>query len=125
MRKRLYAGLVGIPVLVLMVIGVLAGPGAADPNLPNVPTHRHWLGDPFNGGHQIGPNVCDNPNVQKAFNQFHFNIHHSLIPVPAGGPPPDGRIPSNGPQDGAPGLHNFQGGELFITAIGPDRCGLP
>jgi hypothetical protein len=73
MRKRLYAGLVGLPVLVVIVIGVLAGPGSADPNLPTVPVHRHWLGDPSLGGaHQIGPDICANPKLQNAFNQFHF-----------------------------------------------------
>jgi hypothetical protein len=120
MRKRLYAALVGIPVIVLTVVGFLAGPSSADPNLVNVPTHRHWLGDPANGV-QIGPRLCDNPNLQQAFNQFHFNVHHSFIPPPAG----PGPIDSLGPQDGAPGLNNDHGGEITITAIGPDRCGMP
>ena len=86
----------------------------------NVPTHRHWLGDPANGV-QIGPRLCDNPKLQQAFNQFHFNIHHSFIPPPAG----PGQIDSLGPQDGAPGLTNDHGGEITFTAIGPDRCGMP
>ena len=120
MRKRLYTGLVVTPVLAVTVIGVLAGPGSADPNLVNVPAHRHWLGDPANGV-QIGPRLCDNPNLQKAFNQFHFNIHHSFIPPPAG----PGPIDSLGPQDGAPGLNNDHGGEIVATAIGPTRCGMP
>ena len=121
MRKRLYTGLLVIPVLAVTVIGVLAGPGSADPNLVNVPAHRHWLGDPANGV-QIGPRVCDNPNVQQAFNQFHFNIHHSFIPPAAGG---QGQYDTNGPQDGASGLHNFNGGELRITALAPGGCGMP
>jgi hypothetical protein len=109
MRKRLYAGLVGLPVLVVIVIGVLAGPGSADPNLPTVPVHRHWLGDPSLGGaHQIGPDICKNTNVQNAFNQFHFNHHHSFIPGV-------GQIVSNGPQNGNPGLNNDKGGEIFAT----------
>ena len=95
MRKRLYTGLIGIPVLLVAAIGFLAGPGSADPNLPNVPAHRHWQGDPANGV-QIGPRLCDNPKLQKAFNQFHFNIHHSFIPPAAGG---QGQYDTNGPQD--------------------------
>lgn len=120
MRKRLYTGLLVVPVLAVSAIGVLAGPGSADPNLVNVPAHRHWLGDPANGV-QIGPRLCDNPKLQQAFNQFHFNIHHSFIPPPAG----PGPIDSLGPQDGAPGLNNDHGGEIVATAIGPTRCGMP
>ena len=113
MKARLIFGLASIAVL----LGVMAGTGIADPNLVNVPTHRHWLGAPANGV-QIGPRLCDNPNLQKAFNQFHFNIHHSFIPG-------TGQIDTLGPQDGAPGLHNGHGGEIGVTAIGPNRCGLP
>src|SRR5687768_12413910 len=117
MGTRVYGALRVIPVLVGTVIGFLAGPSSADPNLVNVPTHRHWLGDPANGV-QIGPRVCDNPNVQQAFNQFHFNIHHSFIPPAAGG---DGQYDTKGPQDGAPGLHNFKGGEMTFTP----GCAMP
>jgi hypothetical protein len=116
MKTRLVFGLVCVAVLV----GVTATTGVADPDLVNVPTHRHWLGDPANGV-QIGPKLCDNPNLQKAFNQFHHNVHHSFIPPPLG----PGAIDSNGPQDGAPGLNNDHGGEIFATVIGPDRCGMP
>ncbi len=62
-----------------------AMPGLADSNLPNVGAHRHftvkdgkWV--------EVGPRLCDNPSdptLQKAFNQFHYNVHQ-----------------------GAPGLHN-------------------
>jgi hypothetical protein len=117
MRARLVFGLV----IVGMTLGLTATTGIADPGLVNVPPHRHWLGDPADGV-QIGPRLCDNPNVQKGFNQFHFNIHHSFIPPAAGGP---GQIDTLGPQDGAPGLHNFQGGELTFTALAPGGCGLP
>jgi hypothetical protein len=116
MKTRLILGIVSVAVLV----GVTATTSLADPDLVNVPTHRHWLGDPANGV-QIGPRLCDNPNLQKAFNQFHFNVHHSFIPPPAG----PGQIDTLGPQDGAPGLINGHGGELTFTVIGPDRCGLP
>jgi hypothetical protein len=49
-----------------------------------------------------GPRVCENPALQPAFNQFHYNIHHAL--------PLEG---TNGPQNGAPGLHNFKGADLI------------
>ena len=91
MKKRLVFGLVSIAVL----LGVTAATGLADPDLNNVTPHRHWI-----GGVQVGPRVCDNPNLQEAFNQFHNNLH-----VPGG--------TSIGPA--APGLHNGQGGELKAT----------
>jgi len=72
----------------------------ADPGLSNVPPHRHWI----NTGHsfvQVGPRVCDNPKLQGAFNQFHNNLHVA-------------GTTSIGPA--APGLHNFNGAELFFTS---------
>lgn len=101
MKARLIIGLVSIAVL----LGVFATAGLADPNLNNVTPHRHWLGDPANGV-QIGPRVCDNPNLQQAFNQFHNNLHFASSS-------------SIGPA--APGLHNGQGGELRFTP----GCALP
>jgi hypothetical protein len=89
------AVLVGIPVL----LGTMAATGHADPNLSNVPAHRHWI-----NGVQVGPDLCDNPDnagIQQAFNEFHNNLHRLT---------PD----SIGPV--APGLHNGQGGELTATA---------
>jgi hypothetical protein len=112
--SRILFGLVSVAVLT----GVMAGTSLADPNLQNVPMHRHWLGDPSDGV-QIGPKICDDPtnaNLQKAFNQFHHNVHHSVIPGPGGGP-----VDTLGPQDGAPGLNNDKGGELTPTP----GCGLP
>jgi hypothetical protein len=70
----------------------------ADPNLPNVPPHRHWI-----NGAQVGPDLCDNPGepgIQQAFNEFHNNLH---IATPA----------SIGPA--APGLHNGRCGEITPT----------
>jgi hypothetical protein len=100
MRARLVLAIGIIPVVLVM-----ASASFADPNLPNVTPHRHWLGDPANGV-QIGPKVCDNPNVQQAFNQFHNNAH---IATPA----------SIG--KAAPGLHNGHGGEIRATL----GCGMP
>jgi hypothetical protein len=117
MKARIVFGLL----IIAVVTGVTATTSFGDPGLPDVPPHRHWLGDPADGV-QIGPRVCDNPNVQQAFNQFHFNVHHSFIPPAAGGA---GQYDTNGPQDGAPGLHNFKGGDMTFTALAPGGCGMP
>jgi hypothetical protein len=89
MKTRLVFGLVIIAVL----LGVGAATSLADPNLTDVRPHRHWI-----NGVQVGPRVCDNPNLQEAFNQFHNNLHVSSGFGPA-----------------APGLHNGQGGEITAT----------
>ena len=89
----------------LVVGGIAAGMAAilvtvatseADPNLGNIPPHRHFVNTP-SGTVEVGPRVCDNPNLQKAFNQFHNNIH--VVSASGIGPV-------------APGLHNLQGAEL-------------
>jgi hypothetical protein len=95
--KRPLIALLGITVLVGIpaLFGLLAATGHADPNLGNVPAHRHFI-----NGVQVGPDLCDNPDnpgIQKAFNEFHNNLHRLT---------PD----SIGPV--APGLHNGQGGEI-------------
>jgi hypothetical protein len=77
------------------------GQSFADPNLPDIPPHRHFVQLPDGTLRAVGPNVCDNPSLQKAFNQFHTNTHEfvagSLGPV-------------------APGLHN--GIQTELTARG-------
>ena len=87
--------------------------GLADPPgmFTNPPMHRHFLVTP-NGLVPIGPQICQDPNLQQAFNEFHYNIHHSQVPG-------IGDIPTLGPQGGAPGLHNGQGAEV----IGVAGCG--
>jgi hypothetical protein len=97
--------------LVLVVLtGMLgiAGVAIADPGLSNVPAHRHFVKTPDGQMVQVGPRLCDNPNLQHAFNEFHANIHsHTLR---------DGtQIGAIGPV--APGLHNGSGGELI-----PGNC---
>ena len=92
MKKRLVVCLL---VTLVAVFGVLAVASFADPGLNNVQPHRHWI-----NGVQVGPDVCDNPNLQQAFNQFHNNLH-----IATGS--------SIGPA--APGLHNGQGGEITAT----------
>ena len=92
MKARLIIGLVSIAVL----LGVGVASSFADPNLNNVPAHRHWI-----NGQQVGPRLCDNPNLQNAFNQFHNNLHVATSS-------------SIGPA--APGLHNGKGGEIVSSS---------
>jgi hypothetical protein len=72
-------------------------PTLADPNLPNIAPHRHFIQTPQGTLVQVGPRVCDDPSLQDAFNQFHVNTH-----VAAPG--------SQGPV--APGLHNHRGADI-------------
>jgi hypothetical protein len=81
-------------------------PALADPSLPNVAAHRHFVQSPSGKLTEVGPRLCDNPSLQQAFNQFHFNIHHSENPIGV-------FVESLGPQDGAPGLHNGFGSDLI------------
>ena len=81
-------------------------PTLADPNLPNVAAHLHFVRTANGNLVQVGPRLCDDPSLQHAFNQFHFNVHHSENPRGVSGP-------SLGPQGGAPGLHNGGGAELI------------
>jgi hypothetical protein len=100
MNARLVIALVGLAALLGMAVlfAFGAATGRADPNLANVPPHRHWI-----NGVQVGPDICDNPGnaaIQKAFNEFHNNLHVATAS-------------SIGPA--APGLHNGQGGEIAPT----------
>lgn len=92
-------------ILFAAVLAVTLTPTTAlgDPNLPDVPPHRHNVLTPTGDLVEVGPRVCDDPSLQDAFNQFHNNVHQSFG-VPAG----DVR----GPSAGAPGLHNGNGAEI-------------
>jgi hypothetical protein len=81
--------------------------GLADPpsTLISPPNHRHFLVTP-GGLVPVGPQICQDASLQQAFNEFHYNVHHSEVPG-------IGDIPTLGPQDGAPGLHNGSGAELI------------
>ena len=80
MRNRLLFGLV-----VIAAVGVTAATGLADPNLSDVAPHRH-----FSNGQPVGPDLCDNydfvnhvatnAGIQKAFNQYHNNLHRATNP---------------------------------------------
>lgn len=101
-----------VTALVTSAIAMLAfaGAGFADPPdmlYDPVPKHRHFVLTPTGEMVAVGPQICKNANLQQAFNQFHHNVHHSFIPIPG-----VGAIPTLGPQDGAPGLNNNQGGEI-------------
>ena len=96
-----------------VVLLAFAGSGLADPPgmLVSPPNHRHFIVTP-NGLVPVGPQICGHPEMQQAFNEFHYNVHHSEVPG-------IGDIPTLGPQDGAPGLHNGRGAEV----IGVRGCG--
>ena len=94
MKARLAVGIVaGIAGIMIAV-----ATSRADPNLTNVPRHRHYVRTAEGSLVEVGPRLCDNPKLQNAFNQFHNNVH-----VASGS--------SIGPA--APGLHNFTGAELL------------
>ena len=94
MKKRLALGLVAGAAAVLVSVATAV---RADPDVTNVPAHRHYVLNAAGNLVEVGPRLCDNPNLQKAFNQFHNNIHAANF----------GGI---GPV--APGLHNGFGAEL-------------
>jgi hypothetical protein len=83
----------------ILVVLSFAVTSSADPGLGTVPPHRHWI-QTSTGMVEVGPQVCDNPALQPAFNQFHNNLH-------AAGPTAIGPA--------APGLHNLRGAEITFT----------
>lgn len=101
--------------IVLTILTIAAGfliaggatVASADPNVPNITAHRHFLATPSGKLVQVGPRLCDDPRLQAGFNQFHINIHASATS-------PVTPIDTLGPQHGAPGLHNISGAELVI-----------
>jgi hypothetical protein len=85
-----------------------AGPGLADPSdlfTAPVPPHRHFVQTPTGELIPVGPQICEHPELQKAFDQFHHNVHHSEVPG-------FGPIDTLGPQGGAPGLNNDVGADI-------------
>jgi len=102
---KLTLRLAAASVIALVPAGALADP----PNtLTDAPYHRHFLVTPDGTPVPIGPDICANNDLQQAFNQFHYNVHHSALPGTGG-------IDTLGPQDGAPGLHDDMAAEL--TAV--------
>ncbi len=112
-RSALVILLVSAPLALFGIVGVaLADPPSMYLNPPN---HRHFLVNADGTLVPVGPQICGNPDMQQAFNQFHYNIHHSQFPSPTG----PVIVETLGPQDGAPGLHNGRGAEI----IGVGGCG--
>jgi hypothetical protein len=94
-KRLLVPGLVAGAILAATVV-----PGLADPNLPNIGAHRHFVRTPDGTLLEVGPRLCDNPSLQNAFNQFHVNVHvHEAGTL--------------GPDQSAPGLHNGRGADLI------------
>ena len=109
MQKRFKLALLGV--IAAIPLFAVAGVAIADPSdlfVPQVPPHRHFIETPTGELRPVGPQICEHPELRRAFEQFHFNIHHSFIPGV-------GTIHTLGPQDGAPGLHNQQGAEITAT----------
>jgi hypothetical protein len=93
MKFRLaLGGAIGVAAVLVVV-----ATSRADPNLTNIPPHRHYVQTPTGEMVEVGPAVCDNPKLQHAFNEFHNNIH---------------AVSAAGIGPAAPGLHNFHGGEV-------------
>lgn len=90
--------------VVVNVLG-MAATALADPNVPNIRAHRHFVATPSGKLVQVGPRLCDDASLQHAFNQFHVNVHHSATS-------PTTPVETLGPQHGAPGLHNGEGAEI-------------
>ena len=111
-NRKLRGGL-GVAALITTALLTSAGISLADPpdTLIRPPNHRHFIVTP-DGPVPVGPQICGNPEMQQAFNAFHYNVHHSQVPG-------IGDIATLGPQDGAPGLHNGVGAEV----IGVPGCG--
>ena len=70
MIRRVFA------ILFVAVLGVLGG-SVATAHADGVPNHDHFLTTPGQGNVvQVGPHVCDNPEVlHDAFHNFHENVH--------------------------------------------------
>lgn len=109
MRSRaMIATLLAALAAAILAVLTFAGPTLADPPgmLPDAPWHRHFIRSPDGTLIPVGPQICDNPELQQAFNEFHYNIHHSVLPG-------SGHVTTLGPQDGARGLHDGRGAELI------------
>jgi hypothetical protein len=57
-----------------MGLGALGTLTASAGQAPPIFAHRHLLLTP-QGLIPVGPAVCENPDLQSAFNQFHYKIH--------------------------------------------------
>ncbi len=110
MKSRVLLGFVVGAAATAMLAFAAASPADPPSTLISPPNHRHFIQTP-SGPVPVGPSICGGA-TQQAFNAFHYNVHHSVVPG-------IGDIPTLGPQGGAPGLNNDQGAEIF----GVPGCG--
>ena len=97
-------------IVLTLVTGFLvtgATVAVADPDVPNIAAHRHFLATPAGNLVEVGPRLCDDAKHQRGFNQFHINIHASATS-------PVTPIETNGPQHGAPGIHDIANGAALV-----------
>lgn len=47
----------------------------AKTGLPDIPRHAHVIVQEDGSKVYVGPDLCGNPSLQTAFNQFHVNVH--------------------------------------------------
>ena len=92
-NRKLRCGL-GVAALITTALLISAGSSLADPpdTLISPPNHRHFIVTP-DGRYRWGRNLRE-PELQQAFNAFHYNVHHSEVPG-------IGDIPTLGPRTGA------------------------
>lgn len=69
---RRFAHLIVAAIAAAALLGT-ASPVSAGP-APTVVPHRHFLVTP-NGTVPVGPQVCEKPSLQEAFEQFHASVH--------------------------------------------------
>lgn len=103
--------LLAICTVASIALFALAGTGIADPSnlfIADVPPHRHFIQNDSGKLVPVGPQVCERPELMPAFEQFHHNVHHSLVPG-------FGTVHTLGPQDGAPGLHPSKAAGATLT----------
>jgi hypothetical protein len=55
-------------------MAVAGAPAVSAGQAPPIFPHRHFLQTPT-GQVPVGPQVCEDPNLQSAFNQFHATVH--------------------------------------------------
>ena len=63
-----------LAVVAVSVFSLATAQAATAGTAPPVGPHRHFLVTP-QGTIPVGPQVCENPNLQSAFNQFHAAVH--------------------------------------------------
>ena len=67
-----------VAVSAILPLSVFVGAGLADPSdlfVAQVPPHRHFIASPDGTLVAVGPQICERPNLEAAFLQFHHNVH--------------------------------------------------